>query len=277
MNFLYALGLFILLGACALLQPKEEIKVPAWDPGILITNESQVTPPREGALMTSEAIATQVSGKTGNYTVTLSEKNEVHGFSITNDGANAIVPKKGKIGEGPERQFAFHFPGRRAQDIELRITDAPSPKLSDLRETWIMFFPRKVVPAIELIEDRYKITIPTGEEFFLKRETVEIESGVLKEGPMDLRAYSLQKDLFPSIQYNGAGVWLQVSRRGESPHNGRVARIIKNAQGDEPIKSCSIHASQLWQQEEGTGNHFLFSTDADFDAYLKTQCGFGFL
>lgn len=191
-------------------------------------------------------------------------------------------PKKPEPGGGPDRSFDFNFTSRARQDIYVDITDAPTDRLSELMSSYFYFFPRKYIPAIKVIDDKFIVTLPTGEEVLFSSVSKEIVGGVLKEGlPID-QGPDRFKRKFPDIKYSGTGVMLRADRRGEDPRiisSGAIptAKAIK-VSGDNcsQVKPCEclIPKNKLWEQ--GGQVHFLFKSDDEFNNFLKSQCKFGF-
>jgi hypothetical protein len=233
-------------------------------------------------LNTEDDIPTQYSSSHGDYSVSIDTKSRVVAFNFNNTGVNRIIPKKPEPGGGPDRGFSFNFTSRARQDIYLDITDAPTDRLSELMSSYFYFFPRKYIPAIKVLDDKFIVTLPTGEEVEFNGSSKEIVGGVLKEGlPID-QGPDRFKRKFPDIKYTGSGVMLRADRRGEDPRiasNGAIptAKAIKvssdNCSVSKPCE-CLIPKTKLWEQ--GGQVHFLFKSDEEFNNFLKSQCKFGF-
>jgi len=201
------------------------------------------------------------------YDVNIQDDGKVVGFTVRNEGTNRIIPKKAGIGEGPERDFAFDMPDRARQDLLLRVTDVPSDKLSEMMESYFMIFPRLVVPAIQVKENKITITLPNREEIILDATSKEIIDGVFKEGsPIDLGPDRFKRK-FADLTYTGKGLVLRADLRGEDPRLG-VRNAIAFYQG----KKCKIPVSQLWDQSDDV--HFKFPTDLEFQEFIKKACKF---
>ncbi len=211
----------------------------------------------------------------GNYLISVSESlGSIVGFNFTNNGINRIIPRKGEPGTGPDRTYAFHFQSRARQNIFLSITDAPTEYLSQLMESYLYLFPRKVLPAIEQQQSPgsaaiLKVTLPTGETVNFDAESHEVLSGALEEtAPIDLNPDRFKRK-FAAVRYRGAGVLVRVNKRGGDPRLGTTATITK---GD---RTCQLPSSLLFNQDEDSQAEFLFPRDAEFGAFLIKKCGFG--
>jgi hypothetical protein len=202
------------------------------------------------------------------YSVNTDDHGKIVGFSVTNEGVNRIIPKPSEIGAGPDRTFAFDMPDRARQGILLRVTDVPSDKLSEMMESYFTIFPRLVVPAIKVVENKIIVTLPNREEMILSADSKEIIDGVFKEGaPIDLGPDRFKRK-FADLSYTGKGLVLRADRRGEDPRIGAQRIAIATYQG----KTCKIPVTKLWEQNDAV--HFLFHSDADFFAFIKANCGF---
>jgi hypothetical protein len=134
-------------------------------------------------------------------------------------------------------------------------------------ESYFVFFPRKVVPAIESIDDKFIVTLTTEEKIEFDRTTKEIVGGVLTENaPIDLGPDRFKRK-FASLSYIGSGLMIRVNKRGADPRLGsQIAEISKLG------KVCKVPVNKLWDQTEKV--NFLFPTDESFNQFLKIQCGF---
>ena len=211
----------------------------------------------------------------GSYLISINEvTRSVVGFSFTNTGVNRIIPRESEPGAGPDRTFTFHFQSRARQNIFLSVTDAPTEYLSQLMESYLYLFPRKVLPALEWIKTpgqaaRMKVTLPTGETVDFDGETHEVTGGVLEEtAPIDLNPDRFKRK-FARIRYRGTGVMLRVDKRGGDPRLGTTATITKGT------LTCKIPSSLLFNQDESSEVEFLFPSDPEFDQFLIKKCGFG--
>jgi len=211
----------------------------------------------------------------GPYTISVDESTRaVVGFQFTNTGANRIIPRESVPGAGPDRTFDFRFQSRARQNIFFSVTDAPSEYLSQLMESYIFLFPRKVLPAVEWIDSPGKrpalvVTLTTGEKVEFDGATHEVVSGALEEaGSIDLNPDRFKRK-FARIRYLGTGVSLRVDKRGGDPRLGTTATITKGAQ------TCKIPSSLLFNQDESSEVEFLFPTDPEFHQFLIKKCGFG--
>jgi hypothetical protein len=213
----------------------------------------------------------------------LNRNNQIVGFEFSNRGGNRILPNRYDIGKNLlfTRDFQFRFDDRARQDIHLAVTDwAPSAdrqfRLSELMNTIMHFFPRNYLPAITSSDGRYVVTLPTGEQVQFDGLTREIIGGVFSEAPVDLKPNRAARK-FPAVSYSGKGVVIRVNARGADPRLGTTATITTGSPGDCPKGKkcdwCQVPSRELWSQSGAV--RFKFSTDPEFDQYLRLRCGFG--
>ena len=214
----------------------------------------------------------------------MNRENRIVGFEFSNRGGNRILPQRYDIGRNLlfTRDFQFRFDDRARQDIHLAITDwGPSSdrqfRLSELMNSVLHFFPRNYLPAITGLGGRYIVTLPTGELVQFDALTHEILSGVLSEAPVDLTPNRAARK-FPRVSYSGKGVVVRANARGADPRIGTMATITTGSPAADCAKGkkcdrCQVPSRELWTQNGAV--RFKFSTDADFDRYLRARCGFG--
>ncbi|NDG84357.1 MAG: hypothetical protein EBX52_04870 [Proteobacteria bacterium] len=214
-----------------------------------------------------------ISALSDGFTVDVHETDRrIFGFSFFNEGVNAVIPVSAScIGCGLNREFRFRFRDRARQDLHFSITDAPTEYLSQLMESYFYVFPRKNLPAAELIPERgiLRVTLPTGETVDFDSAKKTVVGGVLVEtGPIDLNPDRFSRK-FAQVSYLGDGVLVRVNRRGADPRLGTVATVTKGK------KSCKIESKYLFNQDEKSSVEFLFPTDEGFNDFLLKRCGFG--
>ncbi|MBC7690911.1 MAG: hypothetical protein H7222_04025 [Methylotenera sp.] len=259
--------------------------------------ESIPSPPEEGDNYgTGLYLACRSPDDGQDYRVCADEGGKVISFSFTNLGPNATIPVEGDIGEGRNRHFDFSFRGRKKQEISFRVTDAPTDKISDRRESYFYLFPRLNLPAIRRVDkipgalgtgerpttkELQEVTLTTGEKVYFDGITHEIRGGVLKEGVMDFDRYGRDPDLFTSVDYTGPSLLIRVNRKAEDPRAGTKAVITRGSE------TCILNSEELWEHgQEGQGFFFKFtldyalpsnphSADIALDSFLKKRCGFG--
>jgi hypothetical protein len=214
----------------------------------------------------------------------VNRNSQIVGFEFSNRGGNRILPNRYDIGKNLlfTRDFQFRFDERARQDIHLAVTDwAPSAdrqfRLSELMNTIIHFFPRNYLPAITSLDGRYVVTIPTGEQIEFDALTHEILGGVFSEAPVDLTPNRAARK-FPAVSYSGKGVVVRVNARGADPRLGTTATITTGSPAADCPKGkkcdrCQVPSRELWSQNGAV--RFKFPTDAEFDQYLRSRCGFG--
>jgi hypothetical protein len=263
--------LFALALALALPQPHSRAQSSSELP------ESIISAPERDSFTPSIAGDTfDRSSSTGGYMVSIHEKtNRVVGFTLFNEGPNSIIPHRGEIGEGPDREYGFHFQDRARQNIYINITDSPTAFLSHRMESFLYFFPRTYLPAITSSQTQgskiLTVTLPTGETVQFNGDTREVVGGVIQElAPIDLGPDRFKRK-FAQFQYHGTGVMIRVDRRGADPRLGTIATVTQGQ------KICKIPSSLLFNQDERSEVEFLYPSDAGFNELLKKKCGFSFL
>jgi hypothetical protein len=218
----------------------------------------------------------EVSGRSvteGDFTVLQHDSDgKIFGFSLFNQGVNAIIPVASPcIGCGPDREYRFEFRDRARQDIYLSITDSPTEFLSHRMESYFYLFPRKVIPAVEVLQDRgvIRVTLTTGETVDYDAKSKTIVGGAFAEtAPIDLNPDRFQRK-FAQVNYLGSGTLLRVNRRGGDPRLGTVATLTRGK------RSCKVPSKLLFNQDGKSDVEFLFPSDAEFNEFLLKQCGFG--
>lgn len=214
----------------------------------------------------------------------VNRNNQVVGFEFSNRGGNRILPNRYDISKNLlfTRDFQFRFDDRARQDIHLAVTDWPPSadrqfRLSDLMNSIMHFFPRNYLPAIASLDGKYLVTLPTGEQIQFDALTHEILGGVLSEVPVDLTPNRAARK-FPGVNYSGKGVVVRVNARGADPRLGTTATIMTGSPPADCPKGkkcdqCQVPSRELWSQSGAV--RFKFPTDAEFDQYLRSRCGFG--
>ena len=210
----------------------------------------------------------------------VNRRGEIVGFEFSNHGGNPILPPRRDAVKNQffTRDFQFHFDDRARQDIYMMISDwVPSRdrvfRLSEIVNSVLIFFPRKVLPAIVDSGGRYIVTLSTGEDVEFDQASHEIRAGVLLETAVDLGA-DRQTRHFPGVDYRGSGVVLRANARGADPRIGTVAMIVpaSGCAAGASCNQCEIPAKDLWDQNGAA--RFKFSSDADFERLLVSRCGF---
>lgn len=252
--------------------------------------ESVVAPPAIDLASARLKYDTVVFGRTSHspassgWQYRVNRNDQIVGFEFSNRGGNRILPNRYDIGKNHlfTRDFQFRFDDRARQDIHLAVTDwAPSAnrqfRLSELMNTIMHLFPRNYLPAITGLDGRYIVTLPTGEQIEFDALTREIVGGVFSEAPVDLTPNRAARK-FPAVSYSGKGVVVRVNARGADPRLGTTATITTgsptaNCPKGKKCDQCQVPSRELWTQNGAI--RFKFSSDADFDQYLRSRCGFG--
>jgi hypothetical protein len=201
-------------------------------------------------------------------------------FSFVNVGDNSIVTRPDS-----SRTFNFEYPEQANQNLSLEIDDAPNDTVSHTMHSIFMFFPRKQLPLVEQLSNTMEITLPTGEKVIFQKESKEIVTGVLEEGPVDTGPDRFKRQ-YADIKYKGLGVVLRVNARGQSPQLGQFENIKidmdHGLKGSAEVlilngstgQRCRRPKSDFWEPLDVSPIEFKFPTDKAFDAYLKSKCGF---
>jgi len=206
------------------------------------------------------------------------------GFSFENLGHNLIV--NSKANSSAQRSFNFVYPEQASQNLALEIEDTTSEDDSQDMNSVLMFFPRINLPLVDQLTGTLVVTLPTGEKVVFKKNSKEIVEGVLAEGPVDFTKEA-SKRIYPDIDYRGKGIMLRANARGQSPKlgqnetdkidieygiSGSVDVLIVNGTTGQ---RCRRPKEDFWEPLEVSPIEFKFTTDEEFEAYLKSKCGFG--
>jgi hypothetical protein len=193
-------------------------------------------------------------------------------FKLINLGDNNTVPHSGNmIG----REFTFMFQDMARSDLELLVWDIPDENTNHGHLKMMMFFPRKILPAIRFNSEKNTliVTLPTREEVIFNAETKEILSGALKEAPMEQD--NAGNAISPLVSYTGTGVVIEAHRLNEYPVGSikNMATIKKIGHED-----CLVPVKELWFTDENKGGNVYFNknfiTDFAFDHFIKSRCKF---
>jgi len=252
--------------------------------------ESLIAPPTKSSASSSvdynTLIATRspASQQKSGWRYRTTRRGEIVGFEFSNYGGNRILPPRRDASKNQfySRDFQFRFDERARQDIHLMISDwVPSRDrvfhLSEIMNSLMLFFPRKVLPAIVNAGETNIVNLPTGEAIEFDASTHEIRGGVFLEAAVDVNADGSARK-FPGIEYRGKGLLLRVDARGKDPRIGNIATITigmppENCTGGSGCNRCQVPSKELWHQ---TGaERFKFSSDGEFDQFLIARCGFG--
>jgi hypothetical protein len=211
-------------------------------------------------------------------------ENKTDGFSFENLGDNRIVDHRRY--PNSKRDFSFEYLEQARQNLAMEVNDAPNEIVSQGMHSIFMFFPRKNMFLVEQLTGTIDVTLPNGEKIIFQKDSKEVVNGVFKEGPVDVSADRFGRQ-YPDLKYQGKGVVLRVNARGQSPQLGQFENlkidmdyglkgsaevlIINGTTG----QKCRRPKNDFWELIDVTPIEFKFSTDEDFDRYLKRNCGFG--
>ncbi len=269
-------------------KPSELSNKPPKESIARVLPESLVAPPNKSSASLSvdytTVIATRSSTARQNspWRYRTTRRGEIVGFEFSNYGGNRILPPRRDASKNQfyTRDFQFRFDERARQDIYLMISDwVPSRDrvfhLSEIMNSLMLFFPRKVLPAIVNAGGTNIVNLPTGEAIEFDASSHEIRNGVFLETAVDVNPDGNARK-FPGIEYRGKGLLLRVDARGKDPRIANIATITIGTPPDNctgGCKRCQVPSKELWHQ---TGaERFKFSSDVEFDRFLITRCGFG--
>lgn len=213
-----------------------------------------------------------------------SPESSIEGFSFENMGDNRIVDSTRH--KYSQRVFNFDYLEQARQNIALQVDDSPNSTVSHTMHSIFMFFPRKNLPLVRQDESQIHVTLPTGEQVIFDKDSKEILSGVLSEGPIDVSPDRFKRH-YADMKYSGRGVVLRVNARGQSPQLGQYETnkidmehgmkgsvdvlIINGTTGER----CRRPKADFWEPLDVSPIEFKFPTDEEFDIYLRINCGFG--
>lgn len=134
-------------------------------------------------------------------------------------------------------------------------------------KSFMFVIPRVTVPSVRVEGNNLIATLATGETVTMDKNTREIRSGALSEGPIDLNTDRFQRRP-PNIHYSGTGISIRLDHRFEHPLTSSQTATVK--QGN---KTCTIPRASLFNSE----GKLLTTSDAALLAVLNQGCrGGGF-
>jgi hypothetical protein len=208
----------------------------------------------------------------------VNEKDEqlMRSFKFSNLGGNKTVPMSGF---SIRRDFEFSFEGLARSDMNLLIWDAPDEMVNHIHLKIMYFFPRLILPAIRFDESNSTniVTLPTREEVVFNNKTNEVLSGVLTEG--SLKQNSSGAAVAPNIQYNGTGVVVEADAQADWPVGIESVNTARNVSiKKKGFKTCLVPNKELFYTDDNKGGNVFINkkyiSDAAFDTFLKSRCGF---
>lgn len=209
----------------------------------------------------------------------------------------------------PRRVYSDSFLGR-GKENSFEIVDSPvrtdfegkSDKVkgryvsTDMRITQYSFFPRKNVPAIKMEGDKFILTLTTGEEIVVDKNTGHVISGVAKEvaakNPLQNRVDAQgNKNIrqFPDTDfvYQGEGLYIE-THLGYSKDEKKPGSIVPvKALVDGKWQECKLKSDELWVSNFGyylpqghenflssgwSCTRFKFQRDEDLYKLIKKKC-----
>jgi hypothetical protein len=141
-----------------------------------------------------------------------------------------------------ERKIELHSTQNALNDTYLSISDTSSKVVST-----IFILPRRVLPSVLEDEETLKVTLPTGEQVIMDKNTRKILTGAMTEaGPA----------------YSGTGISIRLEAEGE-PQKKAESAVIK--QGD---KTCTIPRTKLFSNE----GRLASNSDSELHRTIKLAC-----
>jgi hypothetical protein len=220
---------------------------------------------------------------------------KTNGFSFSNEGGNVTVPTGHSDDSDPNydiqatREYIFTFEDQAKQNMSLTVADDSSGWTSRFMLSQFIFLPRNIQPHLIRGTEDFTLVLPTGESVKFNKETNEINSGVLEEGPIDLGPSRYSRK-FANIRYKGTGVVIRINGRGQSPELGQFSQTkISGDYGnsgavgvlvyyydktqDKSIECYIKDKGTFWQQKDVFPIPFIFPSDKDIAGILKEKCG----
>lgn len=134
-------------------------------------------------------------------------------------------------------------------------------------KSYMFVIPRVTQPSVREEGENLIATLPTGETVTMNRQTRQITSGALTEGPVDLNTNRHERRP-PNIHYNGSGISIRLDHRYEHPLTSSVTAVVK--QGS---RTCNVPRTALFNAD----GKLTTNTDAQLLAVLNRSCrGGGF-
>lgn len=221
----------------------------------------------------AEAPGVQIGYRPGN-------PKRIMSFTVQNSGSSKMNPR-GLKNDDSLRTWHFQFTDRARESIYMVVRDQPfSGRDSHVNmQTEMHLFPRNVVPSIKDLGDRYRVTLPTGETVDYDRKSREVIAGPFKEQAIDYNS-NRQARANPKIDYNGNGLSIKVSQRGENPRYAEIWGQKKSATISYPSKyskSCSLSPALLWDHKKVAGEDTppltpLYKTDLELYKIVERHC-----
>lgn len=119
---------------------------------------------------------------------------------------------------------------------------AGGPDSHDVKSVTLLL-PRLGIPSIQIEGEEAVVTLTTGETVSFDKTTYGINSGALKEGPIDLTTDRFKRQA-PNVHYTGKGISIRVDHRYEFPTQGAVKAEVR--QGS---RVCKISKTLIWNAE----------------------------
>lgn len=195
----------------------------------------------------------------------------------------------------PTRQYSQNFAGRGKENIfevvDASIATTTSKKgkksyyLNDenLRISQYTFFPRKVVPAIKVDDQKIVMTLTTGEIINIDKKTGRVVSGVAVENIVDNNTVKDKRGLltYPDtdFSYKGEGLFIKTILTQGKDQRGPGSNVEVQAYADGTLQSCPLKSQEIWETKAGKDSEgkwvckkIVPETDQDFYKIIREKC-----
>jgi hypothetical protein len=167
-------------------------------------------------------------------------------------------------GDGPFRDIQFVSTDGSRDGTHLYFHDGISELDSHNGKSMMFLLPRLGLPQAVENGSEVSITLTTGEEVVMDKDTGMIIRGALQEGP-----FSTIMDRFlrppPNVSYTGRGISIRVDHRFDYPTAPGGDATAEVRQGD---RVCQVPRARLWDAD----GRLLAETDAQMVNVLNTAC-----
>lgn len=211
---------------------------------------------------------------------------KVGAFSLSNYGSPTVNPRGSREPTSASyRKYNFRFYDQAREDMHIDIQDRPMQGRDShtSMNTQVFILPRVTVPSIKMVDNnqKYRVTLPTGEHITFDVKTREILDGVLAEQVIDYNSNRHARKN-PQVSYTGKGLSIKISQRGSSPRQDTVWGKTKQAEISYPSKysePCFVKPGLFWDQTPKPGDtdpslkSLAIESDAKAFAAIESHCG----
>lgn len=189
----------------------------------------------------------------------------VSGFSINQGPTHPLIKDlRSPYPQGvskPYRTIDIKSENHALNNTYLNIAEmASGPDSHDVKSVMILL-PRLTVPSVSVIGNEMHIVLPTGETVIMDKNTKEILSGALKEGPMDLNTDRFARKK-PNVHYAGAGISVRLDHRYDDPMSAAAtAQVVQGT------TTCNVPRAALFSNGKVKSQ-----SDAEFLSAINKSC-----